>query len=229
MILGNICTRNCAFCAVTKGKPAAVDRFEPERVVKAVENLDLKHVVITSPSRDDLADGGADIFAETAIKIKETNSSRKVEILIPDFSGSKDSIEKVCTVPVDILGHNIETVPSLYGKVRNGASYSRSLKVLRMVKELNGRIFTKSGLMLGLGETEEEVVGVLRDLRDMGCDFLTLGQYLAPSAGHFPVKEYVALEKFAYFAQKAYDLGFVNVKSSPYVRSSYLAHEFIED
>jgi lipoic acid synthetase len=228
MILGDICTRKCAFCAVTKGVPAAVDKFEPERVVKAVENLNLKHVVITSPSRDDLADGGADIFAKTVTKIKEMNSSRKVEILIPDFSGSKDSIEKVCTAPVDIVGHNIETIPSLYEKVRNGASYPRSLEVLKMVKEINRRIFTKSGLMLGLGETEEEVIGVLRDLRGVDCDFLTLGQYLAPSAGHFPVKEYVTLEKFAYFAQKAHNLGFVNVKSSPYVRSSYLAHEFIK-
>ncbi|MFA5271898.1 MAG: radical SAM protein, partial [Candidatus Omnitrophota bacterium] len=147
--------------------------------------------------------------------------------LIPDFLGSKDALGKVCAASVDIISHNLETVPSLYGAVRNGANYFCSLEVLRLVKEMNKKVFTKSGLMLGLGETEKEVIGVLRDLRGVNCDFLTLGQYLAPSAKHYPVKEYVNLEKFAYLEEKAYALGFLKVKSAPYVRSSYMAHDFL--
>lgn len=229
MILGSICSRKCSFCAVTKGVPTAIDSFEPKRVAKAVESLNLNYVVITSPCRDDLADGGASIFAETVAEIKKLSFSKKIEILIPDFAGNREAIENVCSALADVISHNIETVPSLYVKVRNGADYRRSLEVLRLVKEFNKKIFTKSGLMLGLGETEDEVIDAFRDLKKAGCDFLTLGQYLAPSAKHYSVKEYITPERFVYFEKKAYALGFVKVKSSPYVRSSYLAHDFLKN
>lgn len=228
MILGNVCNRKCGFCAINQGKQAPVDETEPKRVAQAVKKLNLNYVVVTSPCRDDLRDGGAKIYFETVTKIKKLKPLRRVEILIPDFLGDKSAIEKVSVSSVDVIAHNIETVPSLYKKVRNNAEYLRSLKVLKLVKEFNKKVFTKSGLMLGLGETEEEVLEVLKDLRSVGCDFLTLGQYLAPSLRHYPVKEYVTLLKFAAFEKKAYALGFAKVKSSPYVRSSYLAHDFLK-
>ncbi len=227
MILGDVCTRQCAFCAVKKGKPFMNDKDEPHRVAKAVEFLGLKYVVVTSPSRDDLPDGGAAMFRETVVAIKKSNPAAKIEILIPDFSGNSAAIKKVCDCPADIISHNIETVPSLYKKIRTGAEYLQSLEVLKLIKKYGKKILTKSGIMLGLGETEVEVLKVFDDLRGVNCDFLTLGQYLAPSKRHCPVKEYITLEKFAFFEGKAYALGFAKVKSSPYVRSSYLAHDFL--
>ncbi|MDP2922614.1 MAG: lipoyl synthase [Candidatus Omnitrophota bacterium] len=226
LILGNTCTRRCMFCAVSKGIPQKVDHSEVFEIKNAVKKLGLRYVVVTSPTRDDLADGGSKIFCEVVKEIKSHDKAIKVEILIPDFLGSRNSIEKAAHCGADVVSHNIETVPSLYTKVRIGADYRRSLYVLNLVKELDNDIFTKSGLMLGLGEKEEEVIEVFRDLREAQCDFLTLGQYLAPTTGHYPVKEYVSSQKFFHLANQAYGLGFRKVKSSTYTRSSYLAHTF---
>jgi lipoic acid synthetase len=229
MILGDICTRACTFCGVEKGKPALVDPCEPKRVKEAVEGLGLDYVVITSPTRDDLFDGGASMFAATVKQIKSINAKKKVEILIPDFLGKHKSIEIAAQCGAWVIAHNLETVPSLYPKVRKGADYNRSLKVLKLVKEANKGIFTKSGLMLGLGEGDQEVVQVLQDLRGVGCDFLTLGQYLPPSLAHYSIKEYVLPDKFLFFKNHALKLGFLGVKSAPYVRSSYMAHTLLPD
>ncbi len=228
MILGDVCTRNCKFCAVSKRKPSAIDWDEPRRVAEAVMKLNLSYVVITSPTRDDISDGGAEIFCKTVEEIKKNCASRKVEILIPDFSGRDESLAKIASSKADVIGHNLETVPCLYSSIRPQADYRRSLSVLKLVKQLNGSIFTKSGIMLGLGEEEAQVIEVLSDLRQSGCDFLTLGQYLPPSLKHYPVKEYVALDKFLSLEKIAYELGFKKVKSSPYVRSSYLASQFLK-
>ncbi len=225
LILGDVCTRRCAFCGVKKGQPAPVDKEEPERIKEAVRKMALDYVVITSPTRDDIKDGGAAYFCETTKQILSLNDSMKVELLIPDFSGNLYSLEKVSSCGAAVIAHNLETVPSLYAQVRKGADYKRSLDVLSTVKSLKNNILTKSGIMLGLGETEAEVLGVLSDLRATGCDFLTLGQYLPPSLKkHFPLKEYIHPEKFDYFKNKALKIGFKSVKSSPYTRSSYMAH-----
>lgn len=224
MILGPVCTRSCSFCAVRKGEPSpGADLNEPLRIKEAVKRLNLNYSVVTSPTRDDLPDGGAEVFYRTIKAIKSLGPERKVEVLIPDFGGKKYLIQKVTSGCPEVIAHNLETVPSLYIKVRKGAGYRRSLSVLEAVKEINPRIFTKSGLMLGLGETAGEVRQVLKDLAGISCDFLTLGQYLPPSLEHFPLKEYVSPEKFTAFRAYALNLGFKDVKSSPYVRSSYLA------
>lgn len=224
MILGDSCTRQCSFCAIKKGKPSAPDKDEPKRIKEAVQRLRLNYVVITSPTRDDLEDGGASVFCETVKEIKSLSSSINVELLIPDFNENSQPLKEVVLCGADLIAHNLETVPRLYGKVRIGADYFRSLKILHKIKVINPVSFTKSGLMLGLGETEEELRGVLRDLRGVGCDSLTLGQYLAPSQSHYELKEYIKPEKFLYLQKFAYKLGFKVVKSGPYVRSSYLAH-----
>ena len=224
MILGDICTRDCRFCGLKKNTPTKPNPQEPVNVKEAVKRLKLNYVVLTSPTRDDLADGGAAQFCETIRQIKHFNPDIKTEILIPDFLGNEQGIEKAAACGVDVIAHNIETVPSLYEKVRSLANYKRSLKVLRGVKDYNNSIYTKSGLVLGLGETEEEVVSVLKDLRANHCDILTLGQYLPPSKEHYPLKSYILPEKFKYFEKIAQKLGFISVKSGPYVRSSYLAH-----
>lgn len=227
MILGNRCTRSCGFCAVNKEKPLPVDYDEPARVAQAVEKLQLSYVVLTSPTRDDLADGGSLLFCQTVETIRHNNHRRKVEILIPDFLGNYDAIAKVASCGAEVVAHNIETVPSLYIKVRAKADYMRSLRVLASLKEDNPALFTKSSLILGLGEKDTEIIEVFNDLRSVGCDFLTLGQYLAPSLQHYPVKEYIHPQQFLYLEEKAYSLGFKKVKSSPYTRSSYLAHTFL--
>lgn len=227
MILGDICTRDCSFCNVKKGRPLEVNYTEPLRVKEAVKRLTLKHVVITSPCRDDLKDGGAEIFVETVKEIKNLNRDIKVEILIPDFRGNKTALGKTACCGADVIAHNLETAPSLYIKVRSSADYDRSLEVLRIVKETNKNIFTKSGLMLGLGENKDEIIGVFNDLRAVGCDFITLGQYLSPSLKHYPVKRYILPEEFLYLSDEAYKLGFKKVMSSSYARSSYLAHTFL--
>jgi lipoyl synthase len=225
MILGNVCTRNCKFCAVTKGHPSLPDRDEPERVAKAVQTLKLKHVVITSVTRDDLADYGAEHFANTVRYIRKENKTTTIEILTPDFQGNEKAIKKTVKAEPDVFNHNLETVSRSYSLIRPEASYARSLQLLKLVKELDPFIYTKSGLMLGLGEKEKEVIKVMEDLRRVNCDMLTLGQYLAPSFDHYPVQEYILpaqFDKYKFIAEK---LGFLSVASGPYVRSSYMAEE----
>ncbi|MDD5194469.1 MAG: lipoyl synthase [Candidatus Omnitrophica bacterium] len=229
MILGDICTRNCRFCNLATGAPASVDYKEPQRLRLAVEKLSLRYVVLTSPTRDDLEDGGAGIFCACVQEIKKLSFSPRVEILIPDFMGKRKSIEKVAHSGAEVIAHNLETVPSLYIKVRQQALYKRSLEVLKLLKAENPSIITKSGLMLGLGEGQDEVFEVFADLRKVSCDFLTLGQYLPPSSSHFPLKEYILPEKFAFLEKKALEYGFKAVKSSPYTRSSYFASALFEN
>lgn len=226
IILGDICTRGCNFCAIKKGKPFKPDFDEPGRIKRAVKELGLSYVVITSPTRDDLRDCGAEIFCRTTKTIKSLNSKITIELLIPDFLGKAELIKKIAHCGAQVISHNLETVPSLYLQVRKGAGYQRSLRILKLLKGMNKQIFTKSGLMLGLGENDKEVIGVLRDLRKAECDFLTLGQYLPPSLTSYPLKEYVEPAKFTYFEKYALALGFKSVKSAPYVRSSYKAHSF---
>lgn len=230
LILGKYCTRNCAFCNIESSAPAPLDDKEPYRVNEAVKKLGLKHVVITSVTRDDLSDGGAKQFAKTINLIMADSVSVTIEVLAPDFIGRKEAIEAVIIERPDIFGHNIETVPRIYKLVRHQSDYNRSLKVLEIAKSVSvGRnVFTKSGIMLGLGEKEEEVLAVFRDLRENRCDFLSIGQYLAPSKNHFAVQEFIEPEKFVYYKQKALDIGFSHVESGPYVRSSYNAEEYLK-
>jgi lipoyl synthase len=225
LILGDICTRNCRFCAVMKGIPLALARSEPERLAQAVEALGLRYVVITSVTRDDLPDGGASVFAESVRSIRDCDPLIFVEVLIPDFLGSKKALKTITDSLPSVINHNIETVPRLYSKIRLKADYARSLELLRGVKAIDSNIKTKSGIMLGLGETDEEVLETIRDIRETGCDLLTIGQYLAPSAGHAPVKRYVEPVHFKWFGEKALELGFSHVASAPLVRSSYHAGE----
>jgi len=227
LILGKICTRACRFCAIKKAKPEAVDYDQPGRVSQAVRRLDLRHVVITSVTRDDLSDGGAEMFSRTISCIKELGRDIKIEVLVPDFKARIESIKKVIDAGPDIFSHNLETVDRLYKQVRTDADYKRSLAVLDAAKRINSDIYTKSGLMLGLGETESEVLDALFDLRKIGCDFLSLGQYLAPSQKHFPVKEYISPDKFKWYKEQAFKLGFLHAECGPYVRSSYLASQYM--
>lgn len=223
MILGKVCTRNCTFCDVHKGHPDVVDADEPLHVAQAVKELNLRHVVITSVTRDDLADGGAGHYAAVIGKVRELNPEVVIEVLIPDFKGSYEALGTVIDARPDILNHNVETVPRLYPEVRPMAVYRRSLELLQNVKKLNKDTYTKSGIMLGLGENEQEVLEVFRDLRAAGCDFLTVGQYLAPSKDHHEVVEYVHPDVFESYRVKALDMGFKYVASAPLVRSSYQA------
>ena len=227
LILGKNCTRMCSFCNIQKAKPLPVDEQEPARVAQAVGRLSLKHVVITSVTRDDLSDGGAGIFAQTVKQIREKSPQVKIEILIPDFGLSGDALKIVAKAKPDIIAHNLETVPSLYKIVRQGADYSGSLNLLGRINKMDLGLKIKSGLMLGLGESQAEVLAVMRDLRSVGCDLLSIGQYLAPSQKHYPVKEYVSLKQFEDYKEKARILGFLHVQSAPYVRSSYLAAEYL--
>ncbi len=226
LILGRICTRGCRFCNVKKGKPFGLDKDEPLHVAQAAKTLNLKHVVITSVTRDDLEDGGAQMFLETVKKIKSFLPQATVEILIPDFRGKEEYLDKIAFSGADIIGHNIETVPRLYPLLREGADYRWSLRVLRIIKERSPAVYTKSGIMLGLGETEGEVLEVLKDLRKVGCDFLSIGQYLRPTSRHFPVREYVEPYRFLHYKDMAQKLGFLHTESGPYVRSSYLAPNY---
>ncbi len=223
MLLGDTCTRNCGFCAVTHGRPLAVDPAEPLRVASAVARLGLRHVVVTSVNRDDLADGGAAHFAATAGAIKRLLPGCRVEVLVPDFQGNLASVAEVVASPIDVFNHNLETVPRLYRRVRAGARYARSLAVLEAAHCGRDRLLTKTGLMLGLGETQEELASVFRDLRSIGCDILTLGQYLRPSGEHLPVERYVPPEEFTTLGAEALALGFRHVEAGPLVRSSYHA------
>ncbi len=225
MILGDICTRACGYCAVGHGRPHAVDTAEPARVADAVEKLDLAHVVITSVDRDDVPDGGAAIFAETIREIRKRTPSASIEVLIPDFQGKEAPLHAVLDAGPDILNHNTETVPRLYRLARSGGRYSRTLELLDRSRRHAPRIATKSGMMLGLGEHREEVVNTLRDLRSVGCAILTLGQYLRPSPAHLPMTRYYHPEEFAELKAVALEMGFTHVESGPLVRSSYHAHE----
>lgn len=226
MILGDICTRNCRFCAVKKGTPLPSDPKEPRHVAEAVSRLRLKYVVVTSVTRDDLEDLGSHQFAMTINEVKRLNPNTGVEVLIPDFQGLEACLKTVLEAEPDVVAHNVETVPRLYSEVRPKASYRNSLKVLRKVKELEAGVLTKSGLMVGLGETEDEVVAVMKDLRSVGCDIMTLGQYLRPSEDHLKVKEFVRPEKFERYKETGMSLGFLHVESGPLVRSSFRASEY---
>jgi len=229
MILGNVCTRRCGFCAVQKGAPLAVDYDEPRRVAEACAALGLKFAVITSVNRDDRKDGGAELFAMTIRAIRGRVPGCGVEVLVPDFQGSHQAMDIVLDAAPDILNHNTETVPRLYRQVRLGARYERSLDMLAYVKRAQPQVPAKSGLMLGLGETIEEVLGVMRDLRAANVDILTLGQYLRPSPKHLPIARYVAPGEFADLKREGYAMGFGHVESGPLVRSSYHAADAIED
>ena len=231
MLMGDVCTRNCPYCAVAHGKVRPLDPDEPRRIAEAVARLELRHVVVTSVDRDDLPDGGAAHFAATACAIKAALPSARIEVLVPDFKGSPQSVETVVRAPVDIYNHNIETVPSLYRTCRPGGHYEISLDVLARAKTVareDGRaMLTKAGIMLGLGEERDEVMRVLRDLRGVECDILTLGQYLRPSRDHLPVVRYVTPAEFAELKTEAAALGFRRVESGPLVRSSYHAWEHV--
>lgn len=227
MLLGNVCTRSCRFCAVKSGNPkGALDPGEPERVAEAVEELGLSYVVLTSVTRDDLPDGGASIYAETVREIKKRRPGTLVEVLIPDFNNDPEAIRTVVEAGPEVVGHNLETVKRLTPLVRDPrAGYEKSLRTLKLVKEINPRTYTKSSLILGLGEREEEVIEAMRDLREAGVDFLTLGQYLRPTKKQLPVVEYIHPEKFRRLKSVGEELGFLYVASGPLVRSSYLAGE----
>jgi lipoyl synthase len=231
MLMGDVCTRNCPYCAVAHGKVRPLDPDEPRRIAEAVAHLGLDHVVVTSVDRDDLPDGGASHFAATAGAIQRLRPATRVEVLVPDFKGSYPAVETVVGAPVAIFNHNIETVPSLYRKARPGGNYRRSLDVLAHAKsfgKVEGRaLLTKAGIMLGLGEEPSEVESVLRDLRAVGCDILTLGQYLRPSRDHLPVERYVTPAEFAELKAVAMTMGFRHVESGPLVRSSYHAWEHV--
>jgi lipoic acid synthetase len=228
LILGDTCTRGCRFCAIDKGKPLALDPEEPRNVARVVKDLGLDHIVVTSVNRDDLPDGGSSHFAKTVFWIKSLSPATRVELLIPDFDGSLAAVKTVVDSGIEILNHNIETVPRLYGKVRPGHSYGCSLDVLKSAKELRSDLLTKSGLMLGVGESYEEVVRTLHDLRRNQVDIVTLGQYLQPSNRQLKVERYVTPDEFIEFKRAAEKLGFRHVESGPLVRSSYHAWSHVD-
>jgi lipoic acid synthetase len=225
LILGDVCTRNCTFCAIPSGKPAIIDTNEPLNVARAAKQLGLKHIVITSVTRDDLADGGSSQFANCIYEIKKGLPTATIEILIPDFKADVVALDKVIAAAPNIINHNIETVPSLYSSVRPLANYEQSLAVLRYVKQKDKTIITKSGIMLGLGEQYNEVLALFDDLVGVNCDMLTIGQYLPPSNKHIALKEYIEPQIFEEYRFIAMNKGFKYVSSAPYVRSSYIAEE----
>lgn len=223
MILGNNCSRNCRFCDVTHGNMTPVDPNEPKNLALAAKKLGLKHVVVTSVTRDDLEDGGASQFVKVIENLRKESINTSVEVLIPDLQGNKLALEKIVDSHPEIINHNIETIERLYDDIRPSAIYERSLKVLKTIKEIDNSVLTKSGIMVGLGETKEEVIQVMKDLRKVDCDFLTIGQYLAPSKNHYPIKEYISPELFKEYKEIGLELGFKDVASDPLVRSSYNA------
>ena len=233
MILGRICSRNCRFCNIEKSIPAPPDISEPEHIAEAVKEMGLRHAVITSVTRDDLPDGGAEHFAETIKAVKKAGKNTVIEVLIPDFNGDRKALSMVIDAGPDIINHNVETVPRLYPEVRPQADYRQSLDVIRnskiLAEESGKKIFSKSGIMVGLGETEEEVLALFRDLRDADCDILTVGQYLAPSSKHYPVAEYIHPDLFNFYKAEAEKIGFKSVASAPFVRSSYNAAEVMKE
>jgi lipoyl synthase len=230
LIMGEICTRRCSFCAVKHGRPPqAPDDSEPERLIQAISELGLSHVVITSVTRDDLPDGGADHYARVAAALHRQLPGVRIELLIPDFSGSSQALEKVLAAQPDILAHNMETVPSLYGQVRPGADYVRSLALLRKAKEFSPQVITKSGFMVGLGENDREIRELLNDISVAGCDMLTIGQYLSPSLAHRPVARFLESKAFEAWREKALGRGFKSVAAGTLVRSSYKAPFFFRE
>ncbi len=228
LLMGDVCTRNCRFCAVRSEVPAPLDRSEPERVAEAVARMELEYVVLTSVTRDDLEDGGAGHFVQTVQTIREYRPTARIEVLIPDFEGDENALATLLECAPEVVGHNVETVPRLYRSVRPGADYGRSLKVLRIVKRLDGNTISKSGLMVGLGERDEEVRSAMRDLRAAGCDLLVIGQYLQPTPEHLSVVEYIFPEQFQRFGEVALEMGFKGVLCRPLARSSYQAEEMYE-
>lgn len=229
LIMGSRCTRNCRFCAVTEGPLEPPDPEEPARVASVARQMELKYVVVTSVTRDDLPDGGAGIFAETIEKIRQEIPAVCVEVLIPDFQGDKEALETVLNAHPDVLNHNVETVPRLYPEVRPQADYRRSLGLIQHAHEYDPALLTKSGLMLGLGENRTEISRTLEDMLKAGCRMLTLGQYLQPSKDHLPVKRYIPPEEFEEWRKTALQMGFVEVASGPFVRSSYHARELFQE
>lgn len=225
MILGPSCTRGCSFCSVEKGKPERVDLSEPEKILEITDRLNLSHIVITSVTRDDLNDGGASHFANVIDGLRAITRPITIEVLVPDFCGREESVKSILKSRPDIFSHNIETVSRLYPTVRKGADYSRSLGVLKMVKDVNPKQVTKSGGMVGLGEEKEEVLKLIEDIREAGCEMLTIGQYLRPRPENIPVDRFVPPEEFLEYKNFAQSLGFLSVASAPFVRSSYLAEE----
>ena len=225
LIMGRVCTRNCRFCAVESGRPTPLDPGEPGRLAQEVEELGLTYVVVTSVTRDDLPDGGASHFARVIEAVRRQCTGVGIEVLIPDFRGSSQALRSVVDASPDVLNHNVETIARLYRDVRPQADYRQSLDVLRRAKEIDRDTITKSGFMVGLGEGRSEVLALMDDLRNAGCDILTIGQYLQPSVNHFPVQEYVHPDVFAAYAREAETRGFLGVVSSPFVRSSYKAGE----
>ena len=225
MIMGDTCTRACAFCDVKTGKPERLDPFEPFKISKAVKKLNLKHVVITSVDRDDLKDGGSNHFHDVIVSIRKNNPNTSIEVLTPDFLRKGDAYKKVLEAEPDVFNHNIETVPSLYRKVRPGAKYFESLALLKNAKKINKNVFTKSGIMVGLGENKDEIIQVMDDLRTVEVDFLTIGQYLQPSAKHHPLDRYYSPDEFYDLKRIAKSKGFLLISSSPLTRSSYHADE----
>lgn len=225
MILGNICTRSCGFCAVATGRPLAVDWDEPQRVAEAIQLMKVKHAVITSVDRDELKDGGSLIWAATIQAVKELNPETTLETLIPDFQGKWENLERVIAVAPEVISHNVETVQRLTRQVRIQAKYHRSLEVIRRLKD--GGVRTKSGIMLGLGEEMDEVLQTMQDLRDNGCDVITLGQYLQPTSKHLPVLRFVHPDEFAHYKAEGYKMGFDYVESGPLVRSSYRSERHV--
>lgn len=228
MILGNICSRNCLFCAVEKGNPKKMDIDEPHNIAQAVKELNLDYVVVTSVTRDDLADGGASVFADTVSQIKKIKPEAKIELLIPDFQGSKVSLEIVTRVNPDVIGHNVETVKRLYSEARPMADYVRSLNVLKKIKRMSKTILTKSAILLGMGETWQEIIQTMHALKSVDCDILTIGQYLAPSEKHLKVERFVSPEEFDEYRDIGFSLGFRSVASGPFIRSSYNASKLLE-
>jgi len=229
LILGRVCTRNCGFCAVERGDPIPLNESEPEAAARAVRELKLQYVVLTSVTRDDLQDGGASHYAKAIRAIRDQDSGVKIEVLIPDFKGDRPALSTVLRERPDVLNHNVETIPRLYPQVRPQADYRRSLKLLKWVKEIEPSLLTKSGFMLGLGETQKEVLNLLTDLREVGCDFLTIGQYLQPRSDRLPVVRFVPPEEFEEYWQIAQGMGFKGVASGPFVRSSFHASQMFED
>ena len=228
LVLGRICTRNCGFCAVEHGVSAPPDEEEPEKVAQAVKKMGLQYVVITSVTRDDLPDGGASHFAKTIQAIRALDRAIKIEVLIPDFKGDLSPLLTVLKESPDVLNHNIETIPRLYQEVRPRADYRRSLHLLKRAKERDDQTLTKSGFMLGLGETEKEIFSLLRDLSEVGCDFLTIGQYLQPRPDRLPVVRYIPPEEFEKYEKIGLEIGFRSVASGPFVRSSFHAAQMFE-
>ncbi|MDA8216350.1 MAG: lipoyl synthase [Dehalococcoidales bacterium] len=223
LILGNVCSRGCRFCAVEHGRPSGLDEEEPARVAEAVRQLSLRYVVVTSVTRDDLPDGGAAIFAATIREVRRASPDCGIEVLIPDFGGSREALAAVMAARPDILNHNVETVPGLYRRVRPQADYARSLALLGRAKEMDASVFTKSGVMVGVGETWDQLLALMADLAAVGCDILTIGQYLAPSSRHLPIERYYAPEEFAALKAEGERLGLRHVEAAPLVRSSYHA------